>query len=90
MGSSGLAGSDTMSEPYYRRVLLDLRARIAAGEWVPGTKLPSTRALVDEYRVRLDHAELSHLTIRRAVEILIETGELRGQQGLGVYVGERP
>lgn len=89
MGSARLVGSGLIvSEPFYRRVLVDLRARIASGEWPHGTKLPTTRELVEQYRTRLEHPELSHLTVRRAVEILIETRELRGQQGLGVYVGD--
>lgn len=79
-----------MSEPYYRRVLVDMRERIAGGEWPLGEKLPSTRELVDEYRVRMDYPTLSHLTIRRAVEILIESGILRGQQGIGVFVERLP
>ncbi|WP_243704827.1 GntR family transcriptional regulator [Micromonospora sp. KC723] len=45
----------------------------------PGDKLPSTRELADQY-------ETSPVTVRKAVDILIESGELLGRQGLGVFV----
>ena len=87
MGFAGLAGSSaTMSEPFYRRILSDVRARIAAGEWPAGSKLPSTRELVEFYRGLYGSPTLTHSTVRHAISMLIETGELRGQQGLGVFV----
>jgi GntR family transcriptional regulator len=91
MRSSGLAGSVAVSDPpYYRRIMDDVRIRIARGEWPPGSKLPSTRELVDRYRLAFGRPDLSRLTIRRAIDNLIETGELRGQQGVGVFVAEAP
>lgn len=86
MGSARLAGSATMSEPFYRRIITDLRARIANGEFAPGDKLPSTRDLVAYYREHLPAENLNPATVRHAISLLIELGELRGQQGLGVYV----
>ena len=84
--STGLAGSVVMSDPpYYRRIVDDLRARMAAGEWPPGAQLPSTRELVEHYRRFYGYDRLSTLTVRRAIELLIESGELRGQQGVGVF-----
>lgn len=88
--SSGLAGSTLMSEPYYRRILADIRARIASGEWEPGSQLPSTRELVAHYRLLYDSTTLTHSTVRHAISLLIELGELRGQQGLGVFVQGPP
>ena len=62
------------------RVIRDnLRQRIAAGLLKPGDKLPSTRELATEF-------ETSTLTVRRAVESMIELDELVGRQGLGVFV----
>lgn len=78
-----------MSEPFYRRILTDIRARIASGEWPPGTKLPSTRELQAHYREEFASPTLTHSTVRHAVSLLIEMGELRGQQGLGVFVAQR-
>lgn len=85
----GLAGSTaTMPaqrfEPHYRRIIADIRTRIANGEWPPGHKLPSTRALAEMYEVG------SQSTVRQAITIMIETGELYGHQGLGVFVADDP
>lgn len=77
-----------MSEPYYRRILADIRGRIAAGEWAPGERLPSTPELVTFYRVRINVPNLAAATVRHAVSLLIELGELRGQQGVGVFVSD--
>ncbi|MEE6259354.1 winged helix-turn-helix domain-containing protein [Plantactinospora sonchi] len=71
-------------EPHYRRIIADIRQRIASGEWPPGHKLPSTKALAEMYQVR------SSSTVRSAVTILLETGELYGHQGLGVFVADEP
>jgi GntR family transcriptional regulator len=89
MDSAGLPGSSAlMSEPYYRRIHADIRARIASGEWPPGTKLPSTRELVEFYRGLFGSPTVAPSTVRHAVSLLIELGELRGQQGLGVFVAD--
>lgn len=87
--SAGLAGSTVMTESYRRRILADIRARIASGEWPPGSQLPSTRELVAHYRHAYGTDKLAPSTVRHAVSVLIEMGELRGQQGLGVFVEER-
>jgi GntR family transcriptional regulator len=71
-------------EPHYRRIIADIRQRIASGEWPPGHKLPSTKALAEMYEVR------SQSTVRQAIMILTETGELYGHQGLGVFVPNPP
>lgn len=79
-----------MSEPYYRRVIADIRARIASGEWPPGHKLPTNLELRDLYRVLFDSPTLANATVQQAITILKETNELRGQQGLGVFVAGTP
>ncbi|PWR11047.1 GntR family transcriptional regulator [Micromonospora acroterricola] len=71
------------AEPMWRVVRDDLRARISAGLLKPGDKLPSTRELAEQY-------DTSPVTVRKAVDILIEGGELLGRQGLGVFVSEKP
>ena len=89
MESSGLAGSALVSEPFYQRIIADIRARVASGQWPAGTKLPSTRELVAMYQAKFESTTLTHSTVRHAISLLIERGELRGQQGLGVYVQEQ-
>lgn len=88
VNSAGLPGSSVVPEPYYRRILADIRGRIASGEWPPGTQLPSTRQLVDRYRQSLPAAGLATATVRRAIDLMLEAGELEGQQGVGVFVAE--
>jgi len=67
--------------PLWRAIRDDLRNKIKAGIYPPGSKLPSTRQLADEY-------ETSPVTVRRAVDSMIELGELIGRQGIGVFVAE--
>jgi GntR family transcriptional regulator len=66
-------------EPHYRRIIADIRAKISAGDLKSGDKLPSTRALAEQYNV-------SQGSVRQAITLLIETGDLAGHQGLGVFV----
>lgn len=71
------------AEHRYERVMADLRKRIAAGEFTDDDgKLPSTAALVEHYG-------FSRETIRQAITRMILLGELRGEQGAGVYVERR-
>lgn len=69
--------------PTVHEISDDLAARIASGEWQPGTKLPPGRELADHYAVSLS-------TLQRAVSILRSRGALVGRQGRGVYVPEGP
>lgn len=79
-----------MAEPYYRRIIDDIRARIASGEWPPGHKLPSNFALRDLYRAQFGSPTLAMATVARALDHLKDSGELRGQQGLGIFVAGEP
>ena len=67
--------------PLWRAIRDDLRNKIKAGIYPPGSKLPSTREMADQY-------ETSPVTVRRAVDSMIELGELIGRQGIGVFVAE--
>ncbi|MBD3550004.1 GntR family transcriptional regulator [Streptomyces sp. JV180] len=69
--------------PPIRRIADDLRRRIAAGEYTPGTRLPSTRQLANAYSV-------DPKTIYRSVALLKESGQLVSRQGAGVYVPPEP
>lgn len=77
-----------MTEPYYRRVIADIRARVASGEWPVGHKLPTNAALLEMYRTQLEAPNLANATVQQAITILKESGELRGHQGVGVFVAE--
>jgi DNA-binding GntR family transcriptional regulator len=65
--------------PLWRQVMEDIQTRISRGLLKPGDKLPSTREMADQY-------DTSPGTIRKAIDILIAMGVLRGHQGKGTYV----
>lgn len=89
MGWARRAGSTpTMAEPYFRRIMADIRSRIASGEWPPGHRLPTTNELRDHYRLAYGSSTLTASTVRQGITLLIEAGVLRGQQGQGVYVAD--
>lgn len=69
------------AQPLWRQIRDDLRAKIKAGIYPPGSKLPAVRILADEY-------ETSHMTVRRALDSMIELDELVGRMGIGVFVAE--
>ncbi|GAA3264308.1 UTRA domain-containing protein [Streptomyces lavendulae subsp. grasserius] len=61
------------------QVVDSLRARIEAGEWAIGDKLPSRARFADEYAV-------GQSVTQRAMEQLIIEGFLEGRAGSGTYV----
>ncbi|GAB3985702.1 winged helix-turn-helix domain-containing protein [Plantactinospora veratri] len=63
----------------YRRIADEITAKIKSGELPPGTKLPSTSKLADEY-------DVSPATAYRAVSLLHDRDLVIGQPGRGVYV----
>lgn len=63
----------------YLQVADALRARIKAGEWAVGEKLPSRARFAEEYGVGQSVAQ-------RAMERLIIEGLLEGRSGSGTYV----
>jgi GntR family transcriptional regulator len=69
--------------PLFRRIMDDIRSQIERGELKPGERLPSTKALAQQYGVSLG-------SVRQAITLLIESGWLYGHQGLGVFVKGNP
>lgn len=67
--------------PMWRVVQQDIQARIERGLLKPGDQLPSTASMAEQY-------DTSPGTVRKAVDILIAMGVLRGHQGKGVFVAE--
>ncbi|MFI5621009.1 GntR family transcriptional regulator [Streptomyces sp. NPDC051567] len=63
----------------YLQVADALRARILAGEWPVGTRLPSRARFSEEYAV-------GQSVSQRAMELLIIEGFLEGRAGSGTYV----
>ncbi|MDW4901358.1 MULTISPECIES: GntR family transcriptional regulator [Streptomyces] len=63
----------------YQRIVQDVRDRIRSGEWIAGTKLPSTRELAEEYGVAAG-------TVQRALTELRTAGLVYSHQGRGSFV----
>ena len=68
--------------PLYARIRQTLVDRLAAGEWAPGTALPSEAALARELGA-------SQGTVRKAVGLLVDEGVLQREQGRGTFVAEQ-
>jgi GntR family transcriptional regulator len=68
--------------PLWRSIRDELRAQIRAGLLKPGDRIPTTRQLMEQHST-------TSATVRRAVDSMIESGELIGRQGLGVFVADR-
>ena len=66
----------------YQRVAGMLRARLEAGEWLPGEQLPNVRDLAAEYSV-------SPPTVSRAVRLLADEGLVTVTPGWGTFAAER-
>jgi len=60
----------------------EIEYRIECGDYPEGSRLPSERALADEFRVHRD-------TIRRAMEILIDKSLIETKPRSGYYVAPR-
>jgi DNA-binding GntR family transcriptional regulator len=59
-----------------------LRARLDAGEWLPGEQIPSTAELAAEHGT-------SRTTAARAVRVLADEGRITVVRNWGVFVAER-
>lgn len=67
--------------PLARQIAEDLRRRIVAGEFAPGSRLPSEAELCEHYRV-------SRVTVRTAAKSLESQGLVDIRHGSGMFVVE--
>lgn len=67
----------------YYQIAMDLRQRIARGEWSVGQRLPSEQDMAGEYQV-------SRMTLRQALDYLELEGILARQRGLGTFIKTDP
>ena len=67
------------AEPAYLKIANAVTERIAAGVYRPGEQLPTESQLRDEFGV-------SPMTVRRAVNILLDRGLVTTTQGKGTFV----
>ncbi|KXF83588.1 GntR family transcriptional regulator [Enterovibrio coralii] len=67
--------------PLYRKIADEIRNKIGTGEYRVGTALPTEAQLREAFSV-------SRVTVRQAIKLLVENGELESKQGSGTYVKE--
>ncbi|EIK97734.1 GntR family transcriptional regulator [Pseudomonas sp. M47T1] len=77
-----LRPDDTQATPLYLQLARNLEAAIHAGVWKAEQALPSERTLSEQL-------SLSRVTARKALEILLEQGLIRRNQGSGTFITPR-
>jgi GntR family transcriptional regulator len=65
--------------PFYHQLYEILRAKIVRGEWLPGDIISPESELIEQYQV-------SRVTVRQALDILVNEGLIYRQQGRGTFV----
>ena len=63
----------------YESVASDIREKIIAGDYAPNDQLPTTPELCDQYQV-------SKITIKKAMDELVQQGLIARRRGSGTYV----
>ncbi|WP_061993183.1 GntR family transcriptional regulator [Fructobacillus ficulneus] len=71
-----------MAIPRYIEIHNEIRQRIAAGEWGTNKRLPAERDLAESFSV-------SRMTLRQAIQTLVDEGILERRVGSGTYVAEK-
>lgn len=71
-----------MGSPVYIQIHNQLRANIENGKWHVGQKIPAERELASEFGV-------SRMTLRQAIQTLVDEGVLERRVGSGTFVANR-
>ena len=69
------------ASPSAARLLASLRKTIAQGEWKPGERIPTERDLAQRFRSARN-------TVRRALKVLEEEGQIYREVGRGTFVAQ--
>lgn len=75
-------GGRMMGSPIYIQIHNQLRSWIEAGKWSVGTRIPAERTLANEFGV-------SRMTLRQAIQTLVDEGVLERRAGSGTYVANQ-
>ncbi len=67
----------------YQEIALSLERKIASGELLSGIQFPPENILAREYGV-------NHLTLRKAMDILVRGGKITRSPGRGTFIADRP
>ena len=71
-----------MESPVYIKIHNQIKRDIEAGVWQVGDRIPSERALSAQFKV-------SRMTLRQALQTLVEEGILERRVGAGTYVARQ-
>lgn len=71
-----------MGSPVYIQIHNQLRSNIENGKWHVGQKIPAERELATEFGV-------SRMTLRQAIQALVDEGVLERRVGSGTFVANR-
>ena len=71
-----------MGSPVYIQIHNQLRSNIEEGKWQVGQKIPAERELATEFGV-------SRMTLRQAIQTLVDEGVLERRVGSGTFVANR-
>lgn len=71
-----------MSSPIYIKIHNQLRENIEDGKWKVGEKIPAERELAGQFNV-------SRMTLRQAIQELVDEGILERRVGSGTFVANR-
>ena len=69
----------TQSKPIYRQIAEEMGARILAGEWQEGQRIPSVRELAAA-------AGVNPNTVTKSYQALLDRAIIENQRGLGYFV----
>ena len=68
-----------MKVPVYIQIHIEIRKEIESGKWAVGERIPSERQLSQDF-------DVSRMTLRQAIQTLVDEGILQRQVGSGTYV----
>lgn len=68
-----------MKVPVYIQIHNEIRKEIESGKWSVGERIPSERQLSQDF-------DVSRMTLRQAIQTLVDEGILQRQVGSGTYV----
>ena len=70
-----------MSSPIYIQIHNQIKQAIEAGRWAAGDRIPSERELASQF-------DVSRMTLRQAIQTLVDEGILERRVGAGTFVEE--
>jgi GntR family transcriptional regulator len=71
-----------LAVPLYHQLQGVLKTEIESGKWRPGEQIPTESRLAEDFGV-------SKITVRQALQELVDLGYIRREHGRGTFVSQR-